>query len=214
MGEEWFERVAGVVGQSLEDSPEEGSALDVRAEADERPPRCGIVVRRVREAQVRQEEGAEGPRRNLFRLGDQGVVVDPAKGLSQPFDTGARGVLAAEDVVLACHVGALGVTLMPDLGVCERTLERQEDRLCGTERVEHRALLRDTDGKGAADVVVAPGRDTGALWQPRRGSGVRGYGTEERATTSEGREEIRGDTHLLEQLLGPPQPVQVEGQGA
>ena len=77
-------------------------------------------MRRVCEAQVRQEEGAEGPWRDFFRLGDQGVVVDPAKDLSQPFDAGSRCVLAAEDVVLARHVGSLGVTLMPDLGVCER----------------------------------------------------------------------------------------------
>src|ERR687893_2596996 len=113
---------------------------------------------------MRQEEGAKGPRRDLLRLGDQGVVVNPAKGLSQPFDAGARGVLTPEDVVLACHVGSLGITLMPDLGVCERALERQEDRLCSSERVEHRALLRDPDGKGAADVVVAARRDAGALW--------------------------------------------------
>src|SRR5829696_6396767 len=209
--EEWFERVAGIVGQSLKDGPEDGSALDVRTEADERPPRCWVVVWRVRKAQVRQEEGAEGPRRDLLGLGDQGVVVYPAKNLSQPFDTGARGVLAAEDVVLASHVGSLSVTLTPDLGVCERALERQEDRLCGTERVEHRALLRDADGQGAADVIVAAGRDAGALWQPCGGRGVSGYGSEERAAASEGGEEIRGDTHLLEQLLGPPQPVEVEG---
>ena len=212
--EERFERVAGVVGQSFEYGPEEGSAPHVRAEADERTPRCGIVVRRVCEAQVRQEEGAEGPWRDFLSLGDQGVVVDPAKGLSQPFDAGSRSVLAAEDVVLARHVGSLGVTLVPDLGVRERALERQEDRLCCTERVEHRALLRDAGGKGAADVIVASGRDAGALRQPRRGGGVRGHGTEERAAASEGGEEIRGDTHLLEQLAGPPQPVQVEGQGA
>jgi hypothetical protein len=103
---------------------------------------------------------------------------------------------------------------MPYLRVCERTLERQEDRLCGTERVEHRALLRDADGKGATYVVVAPGRDASAVWQSCFGGGIRGYGTEERAATSEGGEEIRGDACLLEQLVGPPQIVQIEGQGA
>src|SRR5215208_6735604 len=187
MLEEWFERVAGVVSEPFEHGTEEGPALYIGAEADERPPRCGVVVRWVREAQVREEVGAEGSSGNLFRLGDHGVVVDSAEGFAQPFDAGARGVLAAEDVVVAGHVCPLRVTLVPDLGVRERTFERQEDRLGGTERVEHGALLRDAYGQGAADVVVAAGR--GGVW---------GHGTEERTAGPQGCEEIFWDTHLLE----------------
>jgi hypothetical protein len=117
VGEERFERVSRVVGQPFQYRPEEFPALYVRAEADERTPRRGVVVRRVRQAQVGQEEGPQRPWWDLLGLGDEGVVVYPAEDLPQPFDARPRGVLAAEDVVLAGHVRALGVALVPDLGV-------------------------------------------------------------------------------------------------
>ena len=67
--------------------------------------------------------GCRRPGWDLLGLGDEGVVVYPAEDLPQPFDARPRGVLAAEDVVLAGHVRALGVALVPDLGVGERAFE-------------------------------------------------------------------------------------------
>src|SRR5690606_6976006 len=85
---------------------------------------------------------------------------------ANPVDGGARGIEASKAVVLASgNMRALRVTrsakvLVPDWGI-----ERHEERLGGAHRIEHSAVLRDSRGKRATDMVVSAHPDHGSLTQ-------------------------------------------------